>query len=157
MSVSKKFKEMFANAETLEELKRVYFEGAQKYVGVKTRAELAGLYEKYFDEVKTWNRNHKTGELYEQATEEIATEFPTAITTIMGIKGVYIERVGSWYWVNDEVEAQKDNHEVIKGVGARFAPNKQKWYIAPKNAKRSRKHYSYAEIKQMHADDGAEA
>lgn len=158
MAISKKFKEMFANAETLEELKRVYFEGMQKYVGEKSRAELGGLYGKYFDEVKTWNKNHKTGELYEAPTDEVCGEFVTAINTCMGIEGVQIERVGSWYWLVDKIEgAQKEHYELIKSAGARFAPSKKQWYIAPKNARRTKKHYTYAEIKEMHADDGAEA
>lgn len=154
MAISKKFKEMFANAETLEELKRVYFEGVNKYVGEKTRKELVNLYEKNFDDVKTWNVNHKTGDLYEAPTDEQASEFTTAINTIMGIDGVVVERVGSWYWLVDTVEgAQKENYKTIKGVGARFAPSKKQWYIAPKNAKHSRKHYTYTEIKAMHGDD----
>lgn len=160
MAISKKFKEMFANAETLEELKRVYFEGMEKYVGAKSRVELGSLYLKYFDEVKTWNKNHKTGELYEKSTDELAGEFPLAINTILAIEGVKVERVGSWYWIYDKAGFEgvtKENRETIKEVGGRFAPNKQKWYIAPKNAKRSRKHYTYEEIIAMHGAEELEA
>lgn len=158
-TVSKKFKEMFANAETLAELKQAYIEGINHYEEPKMRAQLDKLYGKYFDEVKTWNKT-KDGELYEKATDEEAGFFTKAIGILKGIEGIKMEMCGTWLWIMDKAGFEgttKESRATLKEAGCRYAPNKQMWYIAPKNARRSRKHYSYEEIKQMHGVEEVEA
>ena len=154
-NISKKTKEAFANAETLAELKSAYVDAMHKYVAPKNIEQVDGLYIKYFDEVKTWNKT-KTGEMYEKATDEVCSFFLNAVHTLNEVEGVEYEMVGTWLWVMDAEGHEgttKDMRDTLKSCGTHYAPNKQMWYIAPKNSRRSRKHYTYAEIKAMHGED----
>lgn len=146
MAISKKIKESFANAETLVELKNVYLEASKKYVGTKSMKEINNLWEKYFDEVKTWNKT-KDGKKYEKSTTEEVGDFVLAITTLKSVENINLKMIGSWLWVTGDTKPVKDT---LKEVGCRYAPNKQAWYIAPSGAKRSKKHYTLEQIEEMY-------
>lgn len=158
-NISKKTKESFANAETLAELKSVFVNAMCKYHTQAHKDEVTALYEKYFDEVKTWNKN-KDGELYEKATDEVAKTFTDALSFLTAQEGVNLEMCGSWLWISDAEGFEgttKALNEELKNIGCRYAPNKQNWYIAPPNARRSRRHYSMDEIRAMHGSEEVEA
>lgn len=152
MAISKKVKVSFANAETLAELKEVYLEASKKYVGTKSIAEINNLYGKYFDEVKTWNKT-KDGKKYEKPCSEEGEDFIEQIAVLKTIEGINLEMIGTWLWVTGETKAVRDT---LKSVGCRYAPNKQAWYIAPADAKRSKKHYSLNELRTMHGSEEVE-
>jgi len=155
MAISKSVKVAFANAETLAELKTVYLNAVQKYVGTKSIAEINNLWEKYFDEVKTWNKT-KDGTKYEKSTDESMDDYRVIVDTLKGVEGLKLEMCGSWLWITGDT---KSNLETLKGLkehGCRYAPNKQAWYFAPKGAKRSKKHYSLEEIRAMHGSEEVE-
>lgn len=153
--LSVKVKAMFANAETLGELKGVYLDAMAKY-NTKAHKDACGeLYAKYFDEVKTWNKT-KDGELYEKATSEKAETFVKAIEFLTSTEGIHVEMCGTWLWISDAEGHEgttKAEKESLKGLGCRYAPNKKCWYIAPQGSRRSRKHYSMDEIRAMHGSE----
>lgn len=151
-TVSKKIKEQFANAETLGELKAIYLEATNKYMGTEAMTGVNALWNKYFDEVKTWNKA-RDGKMYEKPTTEEVGDFTNQIEVLKTLD-VTLEMCGTWLWITGDTKPVKDT---LKSVGCRFAPNKGAWYIAPSGAKRSRKHYTLEEIRAMHGSEEIEA
>lgn len=150
-TISVKVREAFANAETLGELKSVYLDGMKKYSKPSMIGQLDSLYEKYFDEVKTFEKT-KDGKVYESSTPETVSYFLNAIHTLKGIEGIDFKMLGSWLWVVDVVKgSSKENREAIKMAGCHFAGGKKQWYLAPPKAKKTSKHYEYKELEEMYS------
>ena len=143
------FRNEFAKATTLEELKSIYKKLAMKNHpdrGGSNEAmkEINNLYEEFFSILKNTHKN-AAGETYAKETAETADWFMDIINELLKMPGLVIEIIGCFIWVSGNTKANKDG---LKKIGMRWSNNKGMWYkSAPGYKKRSKKQYSIDEIR----------
>lgn len=86
----------------------------------------------------------------EKEEKEVILEVPEKIASLIELKGITIELVGSWFWISGETKKHKDT---IKTTGARYSAKRKKWYYydgieVARRGRSSKK--SYEEIKETY-------
>lgn len=98
----------------------------------------------------------KTGRFKHRGTDkECNVDYEIALRDIIEkaiiLDGLDIEICGTWLWFDGETKAHKD---VLKGLGCRYAPKKQKWYYRDESQKmyrfKGRKAASMEEIRERY-------
>jgi len=139
--------------ETSEELKKMYRvlafrhhpdRGGETAVMQAINAE----YKYLFANLGSIHRNVK-GEIYTKQTTEIPEDFIEIISQLIRLPGLIVEIIGSFIWVTGETKQHKDALGK-DGLGFRWQPNKQAWYLAPEGWRKSnRKVFGLDEIRAM--------
>lgn len=152
------FRNEFAKATTLEELKAIYKRLALAHHpdrggDVEDMKEINALYDEYFETLKTVHKNMK-GETYTKETDETAEEYKNIIAQLLKMDGVEIEVIGCFIWLSGNTKAHK---EEIKALGFKWNAKKQMWYKAPAGYRKryNKKHdYTIDEIRSMYGTSG---
>lgn len=121
--ISKEVKAMFANAETIGELRMAYLEAFMKYQTPKLLEKVNAMYIDKFDAVKELRRSRK-GKIYRKPTEETVSFFLNAVNSLKGIEGLEFYKDGEWIWVKGETKKNKD---ALKSAGAWFSGQRKEW------------------------------
>lgn len=142
------------NAETLEELKKMY-----KKLALKLHPDCGGNdeemkilnneYDMLFEKLKMYHKN-KEGESYTKDTKETPEQFKDILNKLFSLKmkDVSIEIVGSFIWLTGNTKPYKQE---IKDMNFRYSPKKYAWYKAPNDyKKRSYKNYDMETIRGMY-------
>ncbi len=110
----------FENCHTLEELKAEYKQLAKRYhpdLGGDT-ATMQAINAQYEAAFNRMNGNATNG-------TETAADFINIISSLMKIRGITVEIVGSWVWCSGDTRPVKDD---LKAAGMHWASKKQMWY-----------------------------
>ena len=97
----------------------------------------------------------KDGETYEarQETTETAAEFKDLVAELMKMDNVEIEVIGCFVWLTGDTKPHKER---LKELRFQWHQKKIAWYLAPEDyRKRSRKNYTFDEIRQMYGTSGS--
>lgn len=141
----------FSNVKTLDELKKLYRELAQKLHpdkggSTEDMKALNAEYDEVFKRVKNF-RTAASGEVYESENAEAPEDFREVIEKIIMLN-IKIEICGSWIWVTGNTYPVRGQ---LKEAGFYWSKNKSAWYWhSPENASRSRKRMSLDEIRAFH-------
>lgn len=125
--ISKEVKAMFANAETLGELKMAYLQAMMKYQTPKLMEKVNSMYADKFDGVKELRKTMDGRKIYRKPTEESVSFFPNAVNILKGLEGLEYYKDGEWIWVKGET---KKNHEALKNAGAWYSGKRKEWRFA---------------------------
>lgn len=123
--ISKEVKNMFANAETLGELKNAYLKATLKYQTPKLLERVNSMYIDKFDEVKELRRTQE-GKVYRKKTDETVSFFLNTVQVLKGLEGIDCEMRGEWLFVTGDTKPVKDQ---IKSAGCFFNPKQKCWCI----------------------------
>lgn len=143
---------LFAKAETLEDLKKLYRDLAMKHHpdkggNVELMKEINALYDEFFEKLKDVHKN-KDGETYTKTTEETAADFQEMIEKLMKMDGIHIEVIGSFIWISGNTKQHKDE---LKQLKFRWHRKKLMWYKSPDGYRRhGNKEYDMDEIRNMY-------
>lgn len=136
--------EALLKCETLEELKKTYRKLSLVHhpdCGGKNddMVELNNLFESLFEKLKN-NGNWKN------KTETVASQFTEVIEKLRNFD-IDIEIVGNWLWIGGNTLSCK---EVLKELKFKWSPKKKLWYLSDGTKKKSKKSFSYTEIKTIY-------
>lgn len=123
----------------IEEIKKQYLELCMKHhpdKGGKTE-DMQQINAEYSELLRTHGHIHMSanGGTYEDynSPQEVPENFTDLISALVNIPGIHIEIVGKFVWVDGDTYPHKAE---IKGLGMKWASNRQKWYKAPDGWKR---------------------
>lgn len=143
---------LFEQAQTLEELKKVYRDLALEHHpdrggNVETMKRVNALYEEFFAKLKNTHKN-KDGETYTKQTRETPGDFKCLIGQLIRMEGIHIEVIGSFVWISGDTKPHRDE---LKSLKFRWHRTKAMWYKPPEDYKRyGGKEYSMSEIRAMY-------
>ena len=148
----------FKKPQTLEELKQQYRGLAFKHHPDRGGSDEAmkkinAEYDDLFPKLKDIHRT-KEGETYtaKQASNETAAQFKDLISELMKMEDIVIEIIGCFVWVTGNTKPYKDR---LKELKFQWHSKKIAWYLKPEDyKKRSRKDYSFEEIRSMYGTSG---
>ena len=122
----------FEGIKTLEELRNKYrdlikINHPDNGGALETMQEINSQYDAAFKLLKSGaNLNDEKTKIKWSETEDAAIR--EALNKVVGLKGLNIEIVGCWIWIDGETFPVK---EVLKEAGYQWSRNRQKWHFAP--------------------------
>lgn len=158
------WKELFAKAATMEELKKAYKAAClachpDKGGSAEEFKKMTAAHNQRAAEIakgeaaQGLNRNKKADGSFKTFTEILQeqAEFTEILTILMTLKGLEIELCGSWLWIGGETKAVKDT---LKAAGCKWAAKKKLWYWhAGEWVKKTHKTLSMDEIRDLHGSE----
>lgn len=140
----------FANVKTLEELKKLYFKLAKQYHpdrggDLETMQQINAEYD---EKIKYFERHGSKAEQATAAREAKAPERFKKIIDILLKKGIAVEIVGSWLWV----ERPGVHLALLKKYGFEYSVKNKKYYLSSpdtSNGKRGSR-YSFQDIREIY-------
>lgn len=151
----------FAGCQTLEELKARYHKLARQHHpdnggDPETMKAINAEFDEMHSKLKNTHRK-KDGSTWtaaedsKAATNEKPEEFRAMIDELLR-HNLTIEIIGCFVWVYGDTKPVKD---ILKAYGFRWHSSKLSWYLKPEDYKRrSRKEYSFDEIRDMYGTRG---
>jgi hypothetical protein len=134
---------------TLDDLKRSYWEAAKKYHpdinpdGLELMKVVNAAYDHLKKHLDQWSFQDR--DLNKQGIDEIFSEI---LDKIRHIPNINIEVCGVWLWITGDTKPYK---ETFKELGLRFAPKKEAWYWRPeKYRSRNKGRYSLQQIRNLY-------
>jgi len=136
----------FKNIESMEQLRKLYkklaFELHPDRGGDNDQfVDMQNEYEKLLNRVFTGNSSINT-------EDDLMDDLKKVYENICYFPDIIIDLVGSWIWVSGNTKEVKDQ---LKENGFKWSGKKGMWYYhTGEYKKRSKKKFSYEEIKSMH-------
>ena len=136
---------------TLDELKKQYRKLSMIYHPDKggSDAQMQELNNEYDRLRAKLKAGANLSEEESKLEDELDEVYKDVIATLIVIPNVEIELIGSWIWVSGATYPIK---EMLKELNFKFARNKKMWYwhADDKYRKRSKKHFSIDDIREMY-------
>ena len=137
------------NINTLEELKIEFKKLARKHhpdLGGST--ELMQILNNEYDYLSSYLSNlakkhneaentkaYKERKYWSYEDQETAKRYRDIITALLNIEGLIIEICGTWLWISGNT---KDHKDLLKGLGLKWARQKQMWYLGENAGRRGK-------------------
>lgn len=75
---------------------------------------------------------YKERQYWKHETQEQAEQYKKVIEELLKYNDLVIEVCGTWLWISGNT---KDHKELLKGLGLKWARNKQMWYLGESNGR----------------------
>jgi DnaJ-class molecular chaperone len=153
----------FFNAKTIEELKTAYRKlvmihhpdrGGSEAAMKEINNEYADIFPFLKGKTKAATATETTEEKYEREKanyHDVNDGFREVIEKIISVfrfTDIFVEICGCWIWVSGKTIEVKD---IMKEAGFKWSRNKKAWYWhTPGYSRRTKKHFTLEEIREMH-------
>jgi len=121
----------FSGCNTTDEIRKRYHKLAMQYHPDRggSNEVMAEINAAYDAACRMAGRSHAYQQPFSRRPEpeSISTILRKVIYRLVEMDGLRVELCGTWIWVSGNTRAW---HEVLKGMGLRWAPKKKMWYYA---------------------------